>query len=359
VKVLTVVGARPQFVKCAPVSRLLRARHTEILVHTGQHHDDALSAAFFRDLEIPEPDENLGIFGGLHGEMTGRMLERLERSMLAHHPDWVLIYGDTNSTLAGALAAAKLQIPVAHVEAGLRSFNRRMPEEINRLVADRLSARLFCPTKNAVELLAAEGITEGVVETGDVMLDSVLANRARAEQRIDLGRHLAELGFRPGADGRFAFATVHRAENTDQLPRLAAILRGLAGCPLPVLLPLHPRTRAVLAANPGLTPPQNVHLVSPQGYLETLRLASAASLILTDSGGLQKEALFLGVRCVTLRDETEWVETIAAGVNALAGADADRIAALAVEALAAGPAPTDAARAFGDGRAAERIVGAL
>lgn len=352
-RVLTVVGARPQFVKCAVVSRALRKKHSEVLIHTGQHYDDAMSALFFRQLGIPEADENLGVSGGKHGEMTGRMMEKLELSALRHQPDWVLVYGDTNSTMAAALVGAKLHIPVAHVEAGLRSFNRRMPEEINRVVTDHVSTLLLCPTQNAVDLLEKEGITKGVVLTGDVMLDSVQDNAARAEQQIDLDRLLASLRF---PHQSYAFATLHRAENTDDPTRLASILEGLGKTNLPVLLPLHPRTKKILETKPKLVPP-NVHIVEPIGYLELLRVAARAKLILTDSGGLQKEAMFLGVHCVTLRDETEWIETLEAGANVLAGADADRIAAAARAALSGRPFPKSTA--FGDGKAAEKIVAAL
>lgn len=358
-KILTVVGARPQFVKCAAVSRVLRQTHTEVLVHTGQHYDEAMSALFFRQLEIPEADENLGIGGGAHGDMTGKMLGALERTMQKHQPDWVMVYGDTNSTLAGALAAAKLHIPVAHVEAGLRSFNRRMPEEVNRVVTDHLAQLLLCPTRTAVELLAREGVTEGVREVGDVMLDSVLHHAARARATIDGPALLAQLGF-PAAP-RYAFSTLHRAENTDDPARLESILRGLAACPVPVLLPLHPRTRKILDARPDLQAvlAGRVWVVEPIGYLELLRVVADAALVLTDSGGLQKEALFLGARCVTLRDETEWPETLAGGANILVGAETRAIVEASMRALELGPPPPEARAAFGDGRAAEKIVAAL
>jgi UDP-GlcNAc3NAcA epimerase len=356
-RVLSVVGARPQFVKCAVVSRALRTRHEETLIHTGQHYDDAMSALFFRQLAIPEPDENLEVGSGPHGEMTGKIMERLERTVLARKPDWILVYGDTNSTMAAALVGAKLVIPVAHVEAGLRSFNRRMPEEINRVVTDHVSKLLLCPTENAVRLLAEEGLTDGVVNVGDVMLDSVLANAERAKGELDLGALRAKYG----VPGEFAFATLHRAENTDDPARLAGIVSALAALPIPVLLPLHPRTRKILDQRPELTASLagRVLVVEPIGYLELLRLAGASRLVLTDSGGLQKEALFLGVRCVTLRDETEWIETLEVGANALAGADREKIAQLAKRALAAGPLGRESLAAFGDGHAAEKIVRAL
>jgi UDP-GlcNAc3NAcA epimerase len=353
-RVLCVVGARPQFIKHAVVSRVLRREHEEILVHTGQHHDHGMSDLFFEQLEIPQPDVNLGIQGGPHGQMTGRMLEALEVIFERERPDWVVVYGDTNSTLAGALAAAKLHLPVAHVEAGLRSFNRRMPEELNRVVTDHLSSLLLCPTQNAVELLEKEGITVGVRNVGDVMFDSVLHHVARAKQLVD-----PKTIFDPGTD--FAIATLHRAENTDDHARLIAILDGLSSIGLPVLLPLHPRTRKILEANPEIAKHvgQEVKATDPIGYLELLLMMSNARVIFTDSGGVQKEAYFLGVPCVTMRDETEWVETIAAGANTLVGADRARITAAAKEALARAPRIATREGPFGDGRAAEKIVACL
>ncbi len=353
-RVLCVVGARPQFIKHAAVSRVLRRAHEEFLVHTGQHHDPGMSRLFFEELEIPEPDRNLGVQGGPHGQMTGRMMEALEGVVVEQRPDAIVVYGDTNSTLAGALVGAKLSIPVAHVEAGLRSFNRRMPEEINRVVTDHVSTLLLCPTQHAVELLLREGVTEGVHRVGDVMYDSVLANLARAKTQVALD---------PARTARpFALATLHRAENTDDPARLTAILDALSRLGRPVLLPLHPRTRKILAASPELAKHagEAVELRDPVGYLELLLTMSKAGLVLTDSGGLQKEAFFLGVPCVTMRDETEWIETIEAGANRLAGASTARILAAAEEALAqpfaAGP---DGVGPYGDGRAAEKIVACL
>jgi UDP-GlcNAc3NAcA epimerase len=331
VRVLTVVGARPQFVKHGAVARVLRRSHEEYLVHTGQHHDHGMSARFFEELDIPAPDANLGIAGGPHGQMTGRMLEAIE-----------------------ALVGAKLHVPVAHVEAGLRSFNRRMPEEVNRVVTDHVSSLLLCPTENAVRLLAAEGITRGVHRVGDVMLDSVRAHVARARSRPEARR--------VGPEGPYALATVHRPENTDHPARLGAILEALSDLSLPVVLPLHPRTRKVIEADAGLKAKlgPGVRLVEPLGYLDLLATAADAALVLTDSGGLQKEALFVGARCVTLRDETEWVETVESGANELVGADAARIRTAAARALAAGPLPApEADGPFGDGRAAEKIVALL
>jgi len=320
VRFLTVVGARPQFIKAAPVSAVLRRRHEEILVHTGQHYDHQMSAVFFEQLAIPAPDHHLGVGSGSHGEQTGTMLARLEAVMQRERPDVVLVYGDTNSTLAGALAAAKLTIPVAHVEAGLRSFNRAMPEEINRIVTDHLSNWLFAPSPHAERQLASEGLADHVHVVGDVMLDAVLQHAERA-RRVSSYPDAANV-----CAGMFYLCTVHRAENTDQPERLRNILAGLARLDRPVLLPLHPRTRKRLA-EVGLVPGPNVRLIDPVGYLDMLQLERSAAVILTDSGGVQKEAYYLEVPCVTLRDETEWTETTDVGWNFLAGTDPDAIVA--------------------------------
>ena len=350
-KILSVVGARPQFIKAAAVSRALRERHQEILIHTGQHYDELMSEVHFRQLGLPEPDENLGVGSGGHGEQTGAMLAGLERPILREKPDWVLVYGDTNSTLAGALAAAKLDTPVAHVEAGLRSFNRAMAEEINRVVTDHVSALLLAPTQTAVNNLAAEGITRGVVLTGDVMVDVLLRQRDLARQHSAI---FDALSLDPTET--YCLATVHRAGNTDDPARLRGIVAGLAGLGWRVVLPAHPRLGAALARE-GIPTPPNVQKAAPVGYLDMLALLDRAALVLTDSGGLQKEAYVMGVPCITLRDETEWVETVAAGWNRLAGADAARIAAAAEAALAGRPA--DHPDLFGDGHASARIVAAL
>lgn len=320
-KVVTIVGARPQFIKAAPVCRELRKAHREVLVHTGQHYDDAMSAVFFRELDIPEPDYNLGVGSGTHGEQTGEMLKRIEAVLLTERPDWVLVYGDTNSTLAGALAAAKLHIPVAHVEAGLRSFNRNMPEEINRVLTDHVSTLLFCPTQTAVDNLAREGITEGVHLVGDVMYEALLwaAERARAQSTILERLGLSEKGY--------LLATVHRAENTDDPARLQAILDAFRVIDEPIVFPVHPRTQARLSVLGFDLNVPHLQLIPPVGYLDMVRLEQAARAILTDSGGIQKEAYWLGVPCITLRDETEWVETVTAGANVLVGADTARIVA--------------------------------
>jgi len=344
--VVTVVGARPQFVKLAPLSRALRRHVREVLVHTGQHYDREMSDVFFSELALPAPDRHLGVGSGPHGAMTGRMLEALEAVLVEEAPALVVVLGDTNSTLAGALAAAKLGLPVAHVEAGLRSFDLRMPEEINRRLADHVSTLLFCPTPTAVRNLAREGIRRGVHRVGDVMADAVRAWRPRAQKRpwtIE--------GIAPGG---YYLATVHRQENTDDPARLAAVLRALSSLRHPTVLPLHPRTARRLEAH-GLKAGGLVRVLPPQPYLEMLRLQSGARAILTDSGGMQKEAYLLGTPCITLRETTEWVETLRGGANRLAGADPRRIAR-AVAAVERKRPRWDPRRTYGDGRTAERIA---
>ncbi len=348
-KVVTVVGARPQFIKAAPLSVALRRAHREVLVHTGQHYDAGMSAVFFDELGIPEPDHNLGVGSGPHGEQTGAMLAPLEAIMQAERPDAVVVYGDTNSTLAGALVAAKLGIPIAHVEAGLRSFNRAMPEEVNRIVTDHLSAWLLVPSAVSARQLRDEGVAGGIHVVGDIMYDAV---RQHGRHAADRSRVLETVGV---VTGGYAACTVHRAENTDDAGRLGAILEGLGRLGVPVVLPLHPRTRARLE-RAGLTVSPAVRVVEPLGYLDMLRLVEAASLVLTDSGGLQKEAYYLGTPCVTLREETEWVETVTAGWNVLAGADAGRIAAAA---SAMRRPPSARPDLYGDGDTARRIVEVL
>lgn len=310
---MIIVGARPQFIKAAAVLRALAgiASIRPILVHTGQHADDSMSEVFFRDLAIQAPDANLGISGGTHGDMTGRMLVALEPLMIETRPAAVMVFGDTNSTLAGALCAAKLNIPVAHVEAGLRSGNRRMAEEINRVVVDHLSRWLFCPTSAAVAHLQAEGLTAGVTHTGDVMYDAIL--QALEHSRAFSGV-IGDLGLERGT---YAVATVHRAETTDDPSELAPVMAYLdaRATERPLIMPLHPRTAKALAAF-GITTGR-IRAVQPLGYLDMVCLMDGAVEILTDSGGLQKEAYFLRKPCVTLRRETEWGETIAAGWNRL------------------------------------------
>jgi UDP-GlcNAc3NAcA epimerase len=352
VKIVSIVGARPQFIKAAPVSRVLRRNHTEVLVHTGQHYDDNMSAVFFAELDIPEPEYNLGVGSASHGAQTGVMLARIEEVLLTEKPDWVLIYGDTNSTLAGALAAAKLHIKVAHVEAGLRSFNRAMPEEINRVLADHISNRLFCPSQTAVNNLAVEGITRGVHLVGDVMADALAFAAERARNRSDV---LARLCL---TERGYLLATVHRAENTDDAARLRNILSAFAEIREPIIFPVHPRTGhriAELGLDTPLSVAPNPTFVEPVGYLNMVRLMMSARMILTDSGGVQKEAYWLGVPCITLRDETEWVETVQAGWNVLTGADSDRI----VQAVHSFAPSAVRPSFYGDGSAATRCVARL
>jgi UDP-N-acetylglucosamine 2-epimerase len=345
VKIVSVVGARPELIQASPVSRALRAEHREVLVHTGQHYDYAMSQAFFDDLGLPAPDYNLGVGSGSQAAQTAEALARLEPVLLAERPDLIVLRGDTNSTLAGALAAAKLQIPSAHVEAGERSFDRRMPEEVNRLVVDGLADLHLCITAKAVRQLEAEGLGGAAYWVGDVMLDAVQAHRALAGQRSDL---LTRLGLTPG---RFALATVHRPANTDDPARLANLLAAFSAAAEPVVWPLHPRTSRALAgleARPG----PNLKLIEPVGYFDMLVLEEQARLIATDSGGVAREAYFLGTPCLTLRDETEWSDVVATGWNRLVGADPERILANwhAFQPPVARPA------LFGDGTAAQRIA---
>ncbi|NQS77195.1 MAG: UDP-N-acetylglucosamine 2-epimerase (non-hydrolyzing) [Methanoculleus bourgensis] len=346
-KIASIVGARPQFIKCASVSRELRKEHEEVLIHTGQHYDHGMSEVFFEELAIPKPDYNLNIGSGAHGHQTGAMLGAIEDVLQQENPDLVLVYGDTNSTLAGALAAAKLHVPVAHVEAGLRSFDRRMPEEINRVLTDHCSDLLFCPTKTAVENLAAEGITGGVHLVGDVMVDAMNYNRAVAEER---SRILEAVGVRPG---EYLVITVHRPSNTDSQENMVAILGALAEAGMPVVFPVHPRTRNYLGRYGLLAKmPENVLVTEPLGYLDMLHLMAHAAKILTDSGGVQKEAYMLGVPCITLRENTEWVETVEAGWNVLVGAGREEIVSMILGFAPAGDQPP----LFGDGRAAAGIA---
>lgn len=350
-KVLTIVGARPQFIKAWPVGRALRdAGIDEHLVHTGQHYDEQMSQVFFAELGLRRPDQNLGIGSASHGAQTGRMLEALERVMIDQRPDWALVYGDTNSTLAGALAACKLDIPIAHVEAGLRSFNRIMPEEHNRVLTDHCSALLLCPTQTAMDNLAREGLTQGVHLVGDVMYDAVLHFGAMARER---SRILEACGAR---DGDYYLATIHRAYNTDGGERLLALLRALDQLDAPVILPVHPRTRARLAEHAPRATFARLRLIDPVGYLDMLRLEQGSRAIITDSGGVQKEGYFFGVPCFTLRPETEWVETVASGWNTLVGDDGSSLHASVREFRR--PSASQPLL-FGSGDAARRIVALL
>jgi UDP-GlcNAc3NAcA epimerase len=343
-RVLTVVGARPQFIKAAPVRRaLLDAGHQEILVHTGQHYDDNMSAAHFRDLELATPEIELHVGSGRHGVQTARMLEQLEPVIAAQTPDWVLVYGDTNSTLAAALAAAKLRTPLAHIEAGQRSYKRSMPEEINRVLTDHASDLLLCATPEAVANLGAEGMRTNVHLVGDVMIDA-LDWMLKPERRSDV---LERYQLTPGT---YLLATVHRQENTDDASRLAAILQAFDQLNEPIVFPIHPRTRRALPAEWSAA--AHVRLVDPVSYREMVALEGGARMILTDSGGMQKEAYYLGVPCVILRDETEWNEIVEAGWAVLAGADCERI----VAAVTAFRPPTARPRLHGDGHAAAHCV---
>lgn len=343
-KILSVVGARPQFIKAAMVSRSLRPRCQEILVHTGQHYDENMSQVFFDELELPEPDIYLGVGSGSHAVQTARMMTGIEEILLKESPDWLVVYGDTNTTLAGALAASKLQVPVAHVEAGLRSFQRAMPEEVNRVLVDHISDALFCPTQPSVDNLSREGITRGVYIVGDVMADALQHFIRLAPQKTSI---LSDLGLEAH---RYALATVHRAANTDDPARLKAILKAFEQMNLPVIFPVHPRTRKVIH-DLGWNANRNVRMIEPVGYLEMLQLEANADCILTDSGGVQKEAYWVGARCITLRDETEWVETVELGWNRLVGADTAAI----VEAVHDWRPTAPRLPVYGDGHSAEMI----
>jgi UDP-N-acetylglucosamine 2-epimerase len=349
-KLLTVVGARPQFIKAAPVTKAVRrAGHSEILVHTGQHYDHGMSRVFFEELGIPPPDVNLGIGSGPHGWQTGQMLVGIEQVIQSERPDCVLVYGDTNSTLAGALAAVKLRIRVAHIEAGLRSFNREMPEEHNRVVADHCADLLFCPTQTAVTNLLREGITEGVHLVGDTMYDAVLQFAEVARQRSTI---VHDLGLEPR---RYLLATIHRPYNTDDEASLQSILSAFIETDEMIVFPVHPRTRRKIGAL-GFEPNGRLRLIDPVGYLDMLVLEQNARMILTDSGGVQKEAFFFGVPCLTLRPETEWVETVEAGWNVVCGASREHILEAARRVDWSHESPP---RIFGDGLASEKITAIL
>lgn len=344
--VLSIVGARPQFIKAAPLSRALRREHSEFLVHTGQHYDADMSEVFFEELAIPKPDVNLGIGALTNLEQVSQMMLGLQQIVESQRPDWLLVYGDTNSTLAGALTGRLLNIPVAHVEAGLRSYNQTMPEEHNRVLADHVSSALFCPTEAARANLARESISKNVYVVGDVMVDALLQNRERARSTV-----LDRQELKPG---EYFLATIHRAGNTDDITKLDGILNALAHFEdTPVVLPVHPRLRRMLEQF-ELTVGRNVRLVPPVGYLEMLGLTVSARLVLTDSGGLQKEAYVLGTPCVTLREETEWTETVELGWNRITGADTARIIDSVRAALAS--TPPERPNVYGDGTASERIV---
>ena len=311
-KIATIVGARPQFIKCAPVSREIRKHFNEILIHTGQHYDYNMSQSFFDELNLPEPDYNLGIGSDNHGAQTGKILFELENVLLKIEPDLVMVYGDTNSTLAGALSAAKLQIPVAHIEAGLRSFNREMPEEINRIVADKLSKYLFVPTQTAAANLAKEGQTIGVYNVGDVMFDSFLYNLKHINTDEVLEKFQLD-------SKKYILTTIHRPQNTDDPSVLKALISTLQNLPELVIFPIHPRTRKLMRTYNITVNSQNLKLVEPVSYQEMIVLEKNAKIIITDSGGVQKESYFAGVPCIVLRGETEWVELVENGWAVLLG----------------------------------------
>ncbi|MEI9921806.1 MAG: UDP-N-acetylglucosamine 2-epimerase (non-hydrolyzing) [Bacteroidota bacterium] len=340
-KILTVIGARPQFIKAAAVSRALaKAGVKEIIVHTGQHYDPNMSEVFFTEMEIPKPDYNLDIHDLGHGAMTGRMLEAIEKIVLERKPDYVLVYGDTNSTLAGALAAVKVHVPIAHVEAGLRSFDMKMPEEVNRILTDRISNILFVPTQAAIDNLKKEGCDAEIVNVGDVMLDTLLFYKDKASQRPPVIN-----------EKEFVLATIHRAENTNDPRRLKSICEAIneINKKIPVVLPLHPRTKSYLKDIE-----LNATVIDPLGYFDMLNLLAKCSLVMTDSGGLQKEAYFCGKYCVTLRDQTEWVELVESGVNEIAGADKEKIVRLALNNL--NKKIVFNKSLYGDGTASEKIA---
>ncbi len=348
-RMASVVGARPQFIKLAPVSCALRQRHEEIIIHTGQHYDYRMSALFFDELTVPAPDYNLEVGSASHGAQTGRMLEAIEQILMKERPDWVIVYGDTNSTLAGALAAAKLHIPIAHVEAGLRSFNRTMPEEVNRVVADHLSDRLFCPTETARKHANNEGITQGVEVVGDVMYDILLQVLPKIHAHAQA--LLPALEVIPQA---YVLVTVHRAANTDDPEVIRDIACALNKLEMPIIFPVHPRTRACLERY-DITWRKHIQLIEPVSYIDMLALERGAYRIFTDSGGVQKEAFLLGVPCVTLREETEWPETVEAGWNVLVGSSCQAIIEAAGRSMPKPPQQNP----FGDGNAAVRIAQAL
>ena len=348
-KIVTVVGARPQFVKAAVVSRAMAKAGgiDEVIVHTGQHYDANMSDVFFEEMEIPRPDYNLNINGLSHGAMTGQMLEKTEQVLMTEKPDWVLVYGDTDSTLAGALAASKLHIPLAHVEAGLRSFNMQMPEEINRILTDRVSNVLFCPTLQAVTNLNNEGFGTfdcNIVKCGDVMYDAAMFYKNKARQpKAELSK-------------KYILCTIHRAENTDNIDKLMGIFNALETITLnnPVVIPIHPRTKAILSKNHYNIAQSNIIFIDPVGYFEMIWLITNSQLIMTDSGGLQKEAYFFQKKCVTLREQTEWTELVDCGCNMLAGSDTDNIINSVTEMLSRNTDFTQPL--YGDGHSGEFIV---
>ena len=367
-KLFSIVGARPQFIKIAPICRAIASQNEDsqvlddVIIHTGQHYDPSMSDIFFDELNIPKADFHLGVGSGAHGAQTGLMLQKLEELMLSQKPDMVVIYGDTNSTVAGALAAAKLHIPIAHIEAGLRSFNRKMPEEVNRIVADHISDMLLAPTPTAISNLKKENLAERTIYSGDIMHDAVIYNCKLAEEKSSILKDLSL------AKKDYAIVTIHRAENTDDTERLESILTSLneiAEDGLQLVFPIHPRTKKTISAQfPDWKPSAKLNMIEPVGYLDMLQLVGNARVALTDSGGLQKETFFLNCPCITLRDETEWVETVDGGGNIVTGVNKDKI----IEAVTYWINKTEkedvdftaqASKAFGEGNSADRIIQAI
>jgi len=344
-KILTVIGARPQFIKAAAVSNIIRKEHEEILVHTGQHYDENMSKIFFEELNIPKPDYNLGVGSGGHGKQTGTMLIELEELYIKEKPDMVLVYGDTNSTLAGALCASKLLIPVAHIEAGLRSFNMNMPEEQNRILTDHISKYLFVPTTSATKNLSNEGVTSGVYNVGDVMYDATLNFSKLSKEKSKI---MAKLNLK---EEEFMLATIHRAENTNDINKLRNIIEALNESGEQIILPLHPRTKKYMD-DYNLSFNKNIKIIDPVGYLEMISLEMHCRKIITDSGGVQKEAFFMNKPCITMRDETEWVETVENGWNIVVGTDKAKI----LEGILNFVPNKVKQNIFGDGHAAEKIL---
>lgn len=345
-KILTVLGARPQFIKSAPVSRVLRTKHQELVVHTGQHYDANMSDIFFDELNIPKPNYYLGVGSGNHGKQTGEMMTKIEEIVLSESPDFLMVYGDTNSTLAGALVASKLHVPVIHIEAGLRSFNKKMPEEINRILTDHVSEFLFCPTETAVKNLRNENITRNIFNTGDVMYDAVLYNRELAKRKSNILKE-NEL-----TEKNYLLVTIHRAENTDSKQNMENILSAFSKIEDDMVWPMHPRTKKRLTLyGLDLNAIPNLKVIDPVGYIDMLSLEAHARKIITDSGGVQKESYFMGVPCVTIREQTEWVETLEEDANILVGTDESKI----LKAVLKEVFPSYK-NFFGEGSASEKIV---
>lgn len=347
-KIITVLGARPQFVKAAAVSNKIREKHEEKIIHTGQHYDENMSKVFFDELQIPFPDYNLNVGSGNHGYQTGHMMIKIEEIIEKEKPDCLLVYGDTNSTIAGALTASKLLIPVAHVEAGLRSFNMTMPEEQNRILTDHISRFLFTPTETATENLKREGITSRVYNTGDVMFDVILHFGEIAKQKSVI---LDKIGMTPD---EYILVTIHRAENTNDIGRLRNIITALNESGEKIVLPIHPRTKKFME-NYNLKFNSNITLIDPVGFLDMILLENHCKKIVTDSGGVQKEAFFMGKPCITMRDETEWVETVNNGWNIIVGADKEKI----LHNIKNFNPQNTRLEHFGNGKAAEKIVNIL